>query len=526
MGLEADAPDDTLTEPVDSARKAWESWWDAPSGHSADAALSLAEHLEGTAEPLLAAVQSVRTAATTRLSALEDVWQPLATRLAAWCDQWDACLAARPVLERLTEAEKWLKTNDLRLKNERLEPLQDGAKAAWTKLRQESNVDLGTLTLTGTGNQRRVRIDASVDGTEVQGFTVLSQGELHALALSLFIPRATMADSPFRFLVLDDPIQAMDPAKVDGLVELLTDLAQTRQVIVLSHDDRLPAAVRRSAVDATILEVTRGRESTGRGQHGHRPGTALSRGCLRFGPGGRTRPTYRVRHAADSAGAAPFRRRGRSQGSLLRRSPHVGSNAGRRRGGMGGRPDDPAEDHTRGLPRVAGEPRTRPVGIGSLPEVRPADDRLLDAQRAQAELGRPGRGQGRRAPDQGSAECLMSELLELAVSQLAAADAHANRRACWLARSAMEERLDALLLARDIETGPHASTRSKLSCLEAAYADEPELANRAQYLWSRLSEACHQHAYELSPTYTEVRHLLDLLHNLEAVTNRGADPDG
>ena len=106
-----------------------------------------------------------------------------------------------------------------------------------------------------------MRIDASVDGTEVQGFPVLSQGELHALALSLFLPRATMADSPFRFLVLDDPIQAMDPAKVDGLVELLSELAETHQVIVLSHDDRLPAAVRRSAAGATILEVTRGHES-------------------------------------------------------------------------------------------------------------------------------------------------------------------------------------------------------------------------------------------------------------------------
>lgn len=110
----------------------------------------------------------------------------------------------------------------------------------------------------------------------------------------------------------------------------------------------------------------------------------------------------------------------------------------------------------------------------------------------------------------------MTGLLELAEAQLAEGDAHAARRACWLARSAMEERLDALLTARGIDVGPRASTRSKLTCLEAAYADEPGLANRAQYLWSRLSEACHQHAYQLSPTYGEVSHLLELLRALEA----------
>ena len=55
---------------------------------------------------------------------------------------------------------------------------------------------------------------------------MFSQGELHALTLALFLPRATLAESPFRFVVLDDPVQAMDPAKVDGLVELLGELAK------------------------------------------------------------------------------------------------------------------------------------------------------------------------------------------------------------------------------------------------------------------------------------------------------------
>jgi hypothetical protein len=85
----------------------------------------------------------------------------------------------------------------------------------------------------------------------------MSQGELHALALSLFLPRATLAESPFRFVVIDDPVQSMDPARVDGLARALEETARTRQVIVFTHDERLPEAVRRLAIKSTILGITR-----------------------------------------------------------------------------------------------------------------------------------------------------------------------------------------------------------------------------------------------------------------------------
>lgn len=85
----------------------------------------------------------------------------------------------------------------------------------------------------------------------------MSQGELHSLALSLFLPRATVDESPFRFALIDDPVQAMDPAKVDGLARVLADVARERQVIVFSHDDRLAEAVRRAQLPATIVEVMR-----------------------------------------------------------------------------------------------------------------------------------------------------------------------------------------------------------------------------------------------------------------------------
>ena len=69
------------------------------------------------------------------------------------------------------------------------------------------------------------------------------------------------ADSPFRFIVLDDPIQAMDPAKIDGFVQVLSEVVQTHQVIVFSHDDRLASVIRDTGVDARLVEVVRGTDS-------------------------------------------------------------------------------------------------------------------------------------------------------------------------------------------------------------------------------------------------------------------------
>jgi hypothetical protein len=85
----------------------------------------------------------------------------------------------------------------------------------------------------------------------------MSQGELHALALSLFLPRATLAGSPFRFVVIDDPVQSMDPSRVDGLAKALEETARTRQVIVFTHDGRLPDTLRRLNITSKILSVTR-----------------------------------------------------------------------------------------------------------------------------------------------------------------------------------------------------------------------------------------------------------------------------
>ncbi|MEJ5914499.1 AAA family ATPase [Pseudokineococcus sp. 1T1Z-3] len=246
------APDLGL-EHLHAALAAWTALVLAPHD-----AVGLADHLEATAVDLGDAVGTLTAEAADLLARREDVWRPLALALAAWLPGAEDVAAEAEHLRLVTAAETWLKKSEAALREERLAPLAQEAAQIWEALRQESNVQLGAVALTGSASMRRVRLGVEVDGAEASSaLAVMSQGELHALALSLFLPRATVPGSPFRFIVIDDPVQAMDPAKVDGLARVLARVAGQRQVVVFTHDDRLPEALRRLQLPAEVLQVER-----------------------------------------------------------------------------------------------------------------------------------------------------------------------------------------------------------------------------------------------------------------------------
>ncbi len=242
---DVDDPDLTMLNPAAEARANWVA---APTDD-----LALADHLVATLAPLSERYADLREQAGQLVASREDLWAPLALRLGQWVTHKQQQLDQAPRAAEVKQAQDWLKDNAAVLRNQRLEPLADRARDIWAMLRQESNVGLDAIRLEGDSTRRRVELDADVDGVKAGAFGVMSQGELHALALALFLPRATAPESPFRFVVLDDPIQAMDPTKVEGFVAVMQKLAVDRQVIVLSHDDRLSAAVRRSGGNARIL---------------------------------------------------------------------------------------------------------------------------------------------------------------------------------------------------------------------------------------------------------------------------------
>ena len=207
------------------------------------------------------AVERLSAAATTALAEAQDRWRPFHHRLSALVEQADAAAAAAAQAKSLVAARKFLADLTKTLREQRFAPIRDRAQQVWARLRQSSSVSIDDIRLGGSGKRGTLDLVASVDGTDAPALGVLSQGELNALGLALFLPRATSPESPFRFVVIDDPVQAMDSHKVDGLALLLAELAQDRQVVVFTHDPRLPAAVSRMQLDAKVIEVRRGERS-------------------------------------------------------------------------------------------------------------------------------------------------------------------------------------------------------------------------------------------------------------------------
>lgn len=236
------------------ASAAWEAWAALPDR---DDPAALAAHLEAAHSALAPAVGRLRADAEAVLASRQAAWASVAKAVLDWCGQARSSAAAAERVKLVKNAEGWLRHAQEDLRDQRLRPVAAQVKANWDELRHASNVDLLGLRLTGKGNRARVDFQVEVDGAGATGLGVMSQGEANALALSVFLPRAMLPASPFGFLVIDDPVQAMDPAKVDGLARVLAKAGESRQVVVLTHDERLPDAIRRLGLPARVLRVSR-----------------------------------------------------------------------------------------------------------------------------------------------------------------------------------------------------------------------------------------------------------------------------
>jgi predicted ATPase len=246
------APPDVDLPGLADARAAYAAWSAAP-----DAPAALPDHLLSCVTRLTEAYAALKAEASARLDDLHAAWRPFQRQLEAWLDSARASARDVDLTKRLKKAEDWMKDAEDALRAEAFEPIKRKTQETWARLRQGSNVEVADITLRGAGKARHVDVDVAVDGTRGVALGVMSQGELNALALSIFLPRLVRPDSPFRFVLVDDPVQAMDPAKVDGLATVLAEAAQTHQVVVFTHDTRLQDAVRRLGLSATFLLVRR-----------------------------------------------------------------------------------------------------------------------------------------------------------------------------------------------------------------------------------------------------------------------------
>ncbi|MEU3455325.1 AAA family ATPase [Micromonospora sp. NPDC006766] len=220
-------------------------------------ALAVLGHDLAAWDGVVAAHAALAAEAADWLAQRHDAWREPGAAIRRWVDAATLNRAEAPTLALLTKARTALDNANKAMRAERLSTFAAQSNRIWQKLRQESNVEMHHLRIEGANNTRRVLFPVAADGVETNALAVMSQGELHALGLAVFLPRACAETSPYRFVIIDDPVQSMDPTKIDGLAEVLRDIALTRQVIVFTHDDRLPEAIRRLDIEADVREVTR-----------------------------------------------------------------------------------------------------------------------------------------------------------------------------------------------------------------------------------------------------------------------------
>ncbi len=153
------------------AIQAWQRWAQLPGDPEP---LRLAAHLESNGPLLIGAVAEVRRAAGEELERRQRSWRSVADAIIIWLPQARAAQDAETSVESLKSAEGWLRAAHDELRDQRFRPIAEAVQTNWTELRQDSNVSLGELRLTGASTQRRLSLDVRVDGEPASALGVMS----------------------------------------------------------------------------------------------------------------------------------------------------------------------------------------------------------------------------------------------------------------------------------------------------------------------------------------------------------------
>ena len=251
-------PDIPVSDAVDTEELsvAWNQWSLLPGNRD-----KVSKHLLSQYSLVRDKLSKVFEQASQRFSEREEKWRTILTKLLEWVSRAQKVVKEEPEIAKIRKAEEAAKTVTDNIRTKRWAPIELKALELWNdNLKLGSNIDLRSVGLDGARNMRRVNLQVDVDGIKTEAPSVVSQGELNCLALSLFFPRAMLPASPFRFLMIDDPIQTMDQARVEGLAKVFTKIAKEYQLIVFTHDNRLPKFLRLRNQKHYYLEVTRRRK--------------------------------------------------------------------------------------------------------------------------------------------------------------------------------------------------------------------------------------------------------------------------
>jgi hypothetical protein len=227
----------------------------------------------GWASPRTLSAAAVNTAAQRVIEVLADVapgareviaqheetLAPFRDAYGRWREAATAVASNSARLKVVTDSLAWLNQRYSEARAVQLRAIETRSVEFWEQLGIESDLSISGLEVTGASGKpnRRARLTVSTNGNDSLAQAVASQGEQHALALALYLPRVEASGNPFGFVVIDDPVQALDQLRVDGLVRVLSEVAQTKQVIVFTHDDRLMETAFRLGFEPTAIRLQR-----------------------------------------------------------------------------------------------------------------------------------------------------------------------------------------------------------------------------------------------------------------------------
>ena len=257
---------DTKTIEICSLISIWKKWSSLPDDKG-----KIDEHLRTLYSSVESEANKIIEQACQLYSDKEEKWLAAISILSPWISKACQVRSKQKEIDYIRKTERYLKEVYEIIREFRWAPIEEQAKEIWKELRLESNVDLLSVQLTGSRTRRGVALGVEVDNNKAEALSVGSQGEINSFALSIFFPRVMLPASPFRFLVIDDPVQSMDPARVDGLSRLFAKIAEDRRLIVFTHDARLTQSLRVLNLEYNSLEVTRSLKSVVRVEPKHDP---------------------------------------------------------------------------------------------------------------------------------------------------------------------------------------------------------------------------------------------------------------
>jgi len=159
------------------------------------------------------------------------------------------------------DADSWTKASatlddiQVELRQRRQDDVTSGMRTAVAAMLPEAQIEITRIKHEGKVKQRRgVQVAMTIGGVPAT-LGMLSSGQRNALLLAPLTMLGTT--NAFGFLVVDDPIHALDTTRVDRVAAELARLASTQQVLVFTHDPRLEEHLRARIPDVGVIAVER-----------------------------------------------------------------------------------------------------------------------------------------------------------------------------------------------------------------------------------------------------------------------------